>query len=571
MRARILDFVQTLRARAGVEVSVAESLDALVAVAAVGVEREPMREALAAALVKHEADRPAFDRLFDEAFPLVGGAEEGRRRRRARGAGGGRVPTGAGRGAGDGGRSRLRDEREERRERATHGHAREASPGAEARQAREVSGRESRAARARRLLALPFRELTSRDVEEARELVRELGRRLRGRLARRERRARRELGLRARAGGGVGGAPRAPHPLDAAPRPRRRAQQPPPTTRRPAARDRGPRPAHRVARARAAGALGHGRQRAPALRAGLRGGGGVRRSGGDGAGGPASAVSCLAPPPPLLSFLVSAEPFYLPIGDELALFTAAYECRLPVLLKGPTGCGKTRFVEYMARRLRGAADNGGPDGNLITVACHEDLTGSDLVGRYLIKGDETVWVDGPLTQAVKTGAICYLDEIVEARKDTTVLIHPLTDHRRILPIDKKGEILEAHPDFLLVISYNPGYQSVLKDLKHSTRQRFVTIDFDYAPRDKEAQVIAHESGVTMETALELAKLGEKVRHLKASGLEEGVSTRLLIYAGLLMRQGVPPRRACEVAVSRSLTDDAESQRAIGELAQAIFG
>src|SRR5213592_2704055 len=191
MRARILDFVQTLRARGGVDVSVAESLDALVAVAAVGVEREAMREALAAALVKHEADRPVFDQLFDEAFPLVGGAEEGRRRRRARGAGGGRVPTGAGRGAGDGGRSRLRDEREERRERATHGHAREASPGAEARQAREVSGRESRAARARRLLALPFRELTSRDVEEARELVRELGRRLRGRLARRERRARR--------------------------------------------------------------------------------------------------------------------------------------------------------------------------------------------------------------------------------------------------------------------------------------------------------------------------------------------------------------------------------------------
>ncbi len=267
---------------------------------------------------------------------------------------------------------------------------------------------------------------------------------------------------------------------------------------------------------------------------------------------------------------VSTEPFYLPIADEVALFSAAYACRLPVLLKGPTGCGKTRFVEYMARRLRGAT-NGGPDNNLITVACHEDLTGSDLVGRYLIKGDETVWVDGPLTQAVKTGAICYLDEIVEARKDTTVLIHPLTDHRRILPIDKKGEIIEAHPDFLLVISYNPGYQSVLKDLKHSTRQRFVTIDFDYAPRDKEAQVIAHESGVTMEVALELAKLGEKVRHLKASGLEEGVSTRLLIYAGQLMCQGVVPRRACEVAVSRALTDDAESQRAIGELAQAIFG
>src|SRR5204862_549854 len=277
-------------------------------------------------------------------FPLVGGEEEGRRRRRARGAGGGAVPTGAGRGAGDGGRARLRDEREERGERATHGDGRETSPGALLRHAREVSGRESRAARARRPARPP-----------------------------------RALELRARAGGAVGGAPRAPHPLDAAPRPRRRAQQPPPATRRPAARDRGPRPAHRVARARAAGALGHGRQRAPALRAGLRGGGGVRGSGRPRPGGPAGAVSCLARPPPLHSFLVSAEPFYLPIGDELALFTAAYECRLPILLKGPTGCGKTRFVEYMARRLRGAADNGGPDGNLIPIACHEDLTGSDLV------------------------------------------------------------------------------------------------------------------------------------------------------------------------------------------------
>jgi nitric oxide reductase NorQ protein len=271
------------------------------------------------------------------------------------------------------------------------------------------------------------------------------------------------------------------------------------------------------------------------------------------------------------------EPFYLPIHDEVEIFSAAYECRLPVLLKGPTGCGKTRFVEYMAYRLcggkarKGGADGGAPATNLITVACHEDLTGSDLVGRYLIKGDETIWVDGPLTQAVKQGAFCYLDEIVEARKDTTVLIHPLTDHRRILPIDKKGEIIEAHPDFLLVISYNPGYQSVLKDLKHSTRQRFVTIDFDYPPRDKEAQVIARESGAEMQIALDLAKLGEKVRHLKASGLEEGVSTRLLIYAGQLIRQGVAPRRACEVSVSKSLTDDQESQRAIGEIAAAIFG
>ena len=266
---------------------------------------------------------------------------------------------------------------------------------------------------------------------------------------------------------------------------------------------------------------------------------------------------------------MAREPYYLPLGDEVAVFTAAWESRLPVLLKGPTGCGKTRFVEHMAARLLGGRNGSAPA--LITVACHEDLTGSDLVGRYLIRGDDTVWIDGPLTQAAKLGAICYLDEVVEARKDTTVLIHPLTDHRRILPIDKKGEILEAHPDFLLVISYNPGYQSVLKDLKHSTRQRFVTIEFDYAPRDKEAQVIAHESGVSMEQALALATLGEKVRHLKAHGLEEGVSTRLLVYAGRLMRSGVAPRRACEAAVIRSLTDDVESQRAMTELTEAVFG
>jgi len=269
---------------------------------------------------------------------------------------------------------------------------------------------------------------------------------------------------------------------------------------------------------------------------------------------------------------VSEAPYYLSVGDEVAIFTAAYNCRLPILLKGPTGCGKTRFVEHMAHRLRHSDDSHGDNGRsaVITVACHEDLTGSDLVGRYLIKGDETVWIDGPLTQAVRGGSICYLDEIVEARKDTIVLIHPLTDHRRILPIDKKGEILEAHPDFQLVISYNPGYQSILKDLKHSTRQRFATIDFDYPPRDKEAQIIAHESGADMDTALSLAKLGERVRHLKASGLEEGVSTRLLIYSGLLIQQGVAPRRACHVAISTSLTDDVESQAAIDALAESVF-
>jgi nitric oxide reductase NorQ protein len=263
--------------------------------------------------------------------------------------------------------------------------------------------------------------------------------------------------------------------------------------------------------------------------------------------------------------------YYLPIADEVEVFTAAWECRLPVLLRGPTGCGKTRFVEYMARTLPISltrADAETP--RLITVACHEDLTGSDLVGRYLLRGDETIWVDGPLTQAVRSGAVCYLDEIVEARKDTIVLIHPLTDHRRILPVDKLGTILDAHPDFMLVISYNPAYQSVSKDLKQSTRQRFVTIDFDYAPREQEAAVIAHEGGVDREVALTLATLGEKVRHLKASGLEEGVSTRLLIYAARLIQTGVSPRRACDVTVSRSLSDDPDSQGAIAELVNALF-
>jgi nitric oxide reductase NorQ protein len=261
-------------------------------------------------------------------------------------------------------------------------------------------------------------------------------------------------------------------------------------------------------------------------------------------------------------------PYYLPIGEELEIFRRAYECRLPVLLKGPTGCGKTRFIQHAAHRF----GTGKPDGsgNLITVACHEDLTGSDLVGRYLIKGDDTVWIDGPLTQAVKSGAICYLDEVVEARKDTIVLIHPLTDHRRILPVDKRGEILEAHPDFLLVISYNPGYQSVLKDLKPSTRQRFVAIEFGYPPRDKEAEIVAHESGIDLDRALELAALAEKVRNLKASGLEEGVSTRLLVYAGQLIHGGVSPRTACTVAVTQALSDDPETQRAIHELVTTIF-
>jgi len=280
-------------------------------------------------------------------------------------------------------------------------------------------------------------------------------------------------------------------------------------------------------------------------------------------------------------YVVTAEPFYEPVKDEIELFESAYAEKIPVLLKGPTGCGKTRFVEYMAYKLgspvsviREADGNGShaeeTGRQLITVACHEDLTASDLVGRYLLEGDSTRWIDGPLTRAVKAGAICYLDEIVEARKDTTVLIHPLTDHRRLLPIEKLGQIVEAKDGFLLVISYNPGYQSALKDLKHSTRQRFMSVEFGYPPRDLEAKIIAHESGVNDSIAMELAKLGEKVRHLKEHGLAEGVSTRLLIYAGKLIHQGITPRRACQVAVIWALTDDRDVQRSIEEVVSSIF-
>ena len=274
------------------------------------------------------------------------------------------------------------------------------------------------------------------------------------------------------------------------------------------------------------------------------------------------------------------EPFYLPVGDEVELFTAAFRQKIPVLLKGPTGCGKTRFIEYMAwklgRPLTIIKDVTGNEGEttqalpLVTVACHEDLTASDLVGRYLLEGESTRWIDGPLTRAVKAGAICYLDEVVEARKDTTVLIHPLTDHRRVLPIEKRGQIIEAADGFLLVISYNPGYQSALKDLKHSTRQRFVSIEFDYPPRDIEAEIVRHESGVDADSAMQLAKLGEKVRNLREHGLGEGASTRLLIYAGKLIAQGIQPRRACQVAINWAVTDDSSVQKSIEELITSIF-
>ncbi len=268
-------------------------------------------------------------------------------------------------------------------------------------------------------------------------------------------------------------------------------------------------------------------------------------------------------------FAAESEPYYLPLADEIEIFRAAYSARLPVLLKGPTGCGKTRFVEHMTWRLYRETAN--PlDVPLVTVSCHEDLTATDMVGRYLLKGDETVWTDGPLTRAVRTGAICYLDEIVEARKDTTVLIHSLTDHRRILPIDKTGELVAAHPEFLLVISYNPGYQSVLKDLKPSTRQRFVSLEFNYPSVEAEAAIIAHESGIANDSAERLAVIGERVRNLKQHGFEEGVSTRLLIYAGELMSAGIDARRAADVAIITAVSDDSTVQQAVADIVDVIL-
>jgi len=268
-------------------------------------------------------------------------------------------------------------------------------------------------------------------------------------------------------------------------------------------------------------------------------------------------------------FDADTEPYYLPLADEVEVFRAAYSARLPVLLKGPTGCGKTRFVEHMTWRLYRETANQ-LDVPLVTVSCHEDLTATDMVGRYLLKGDETVWADGPLTRAVRTGAICYLDEIVEARKDTTVLIHSLTDHRRILPIDKTGELVHAHPEFLLVISYNPGYQSVLKDLKPSTRQRFVSLEFDYPDVEQEAAIIAHETGVDGATAERLAVIGERVRNLKQHGFEEGVSTRLLIYAGNLIATGIEARRSAQVAIVTAISDDATVQQAVADIVDVIL-
>jgi nitric oxide reductase NorQ protein len=261
------------------------------------------------------------------------------------------------------------------------------------------------------------------------------------------------------------------------------------------------------------------------------------------------------------SFEIKEEPFYLPQGNEVELFEAAHENKLPVMLKGPTGSGKTRLIEYMAWKL------GRP---LYTVACHDGLSGNDLTGRYIIKGDEVEWIDGPLLMAVKNGGIVYLDEIVEARKDTTVVIHPLTDYRRYLMVEKLGKIFYAPDEFMLVISYNPGYQSILKELKPSTRQRFVSIDFGWPNEDLETQIVQQETGIEAETARMLVKAANKIRNLVQQGLEEGASTRELVYAGTLLRSGVPMKEALSSTLIEPLTHDSDLKRSIEEILKNYF-
>lgn len=264
----------------------------------------------------------------------------------------------------------------------------------------------------------------------------------------------------------------------------------------------------------------------------------------------------------LESFRIKKRPNYIMQDDEEMVFRAAYSARIPLILKGPTGCGKTRFLEYMAYELNLP---------LITVSCHEDLTAADLTGRFLLKNDQTVWNDGPLTLAVRYGGICYLDEIVEARKDTTVIIHSLTDDRRILFLDKTGEVIRAHDDFIMVISYNPGYQSIVKDLKQSTKQRFASLNFSYPGVDVETDIIQSESGLNREDSRKLAEMGIKIRRLKGFGLDEGVSSRLLVYVARLMNQGVQPLKACRHAISQTLTDEEEIVDSILNIAGLYFG
>jgi nitric oxide reductase NorQ protein len=255
-------------------------------------------------------------------------------------------------------------------------------------------------------------------------------------------------------------------------------------------------------------------------------------------------------------------PFYRPKGGEISLFEHAYNNQLPMLIKGPTGCGKTRFVQHMASRL------GRP---LYTVACHDDLTAADLVGRHLIRDSGTYWSDGPLTRAVREGAICYLDEVVEARKDTTVVLHPLTDDRRILPLERTGELLKAPPEFMLVVSYNPGYQNLLKGMKPSTRQRFVALSFDFPDPALEAEVLIGESNIDRELAQRLVQLAGALRALQDHDLEEGASTRLLVYTATLIKSGMSMREACQAALVEPLTDDDETLKALLEVVDAILG
>ena len=260
-------------------------------------------------------------------------------------------------------------------------------------------------------------------------------------------------------------------------------------------------------------------------------------------------------------FLITKEPYYHATGNEVALYEAAYACRLPVMVKGPTGCGKSRFIEYMAWKLQKP---------LITVACNEDMTAADLVGRFLLDENGTRWQDGPLTVAARIGAICYLDEVVEARQDTTVVIHPLTDHRRVLPLDKKGELLEAHADFQLVISYNPGYQSLMKDLKQSTKQRFSALDFDYPQAEDETSIVTREGGVDSEVAAKLVEIAHRARNLKGHGIDEGISTRLLVYGAMLIGQGIEPVEACKMAMVRPLSDDADIRATLDAAVELIL-
>jgi nitric oxide reductase NorQ protein len=270
----------------------------------------------------------------------------------------------------------------------------------------------------------------------------------------------------------------------------------------------------------------------------------------------------VSPSEGLLDAPPESEPYYHPLGDEISMFEAAAAHRLPVLLKGPTGCGKTRFVRHMAWRMRRP---------LVTVACHDDLTASDLTGRFLVRGGETLWQDGPLTEAVRRGAIAYLDEVVEARQDTIVVLHPLADDRRMLPLERADELVQAHPDFQLVVSYNPGYQSLAKELKASTRQRFVALELGIPPPSVEAEIVARESGIEVGPAAALVRVAERIRPLRDRGLVEVPSTRLLVHAARLIASGVDPVRACETALVGPLTDDPELAATIAEIVRAVLG